>query len=156
MTRKQIVDTMNAVRGFLLQTIEGLDENQFLRVPKGFRNNILWNLGHIVCVQCELVYKPSGKSLPLPDWYHEKFYDGTSPEGWDTKPSIEDIVGRVKTMNDTVIGDLQQGVFRTFRPFELLPGFSLEDPEQALNFHTVHEGIHLGTVMALRKLVSGA
>ena len=153
MDRDAIVNSMNAVRGFALHAIDGVSEEQTLVVPERFRNNILWNLGHICAVQCALLYLPVRRPSPLPRWYHRTFYDGTSPLEWDSPPSVEEIVGTLRTLNLTIVADLEEGAFEGYTEFELTPGLKIASAEEALAFHTVHEGIHLGVLMSLKKLV---
>jgi len=151
MTREQILHMMNTVRGFTLHTVDGLDQRQLTRIPEGCRNNVLWNLGHIACIQCALVYMPSRNPMPIPTWFRKKCYDGTSPDDWDSPPGIDDVLGTLKSLNETICHDLDAGLFEAFRPFDLVPGLTLHDAEEALSFHTVHEGMHLGIIMTLKK-----
>lgn len=153
MTTVELVNMMNTIRGFTLHTVQDLEAHQLMNVPEGCSNNILWNLGHIVCIQCALIYRPSGLPLPVPDYYVEKFYDRTSPDGWDEAPDATEVLATIATINQTVVRDAQAGAFSRFQPFELLPGLTLETPDQAVHFHTVHESMHLGVIMTLKKLV---
>lgn len=153
MTMQQLADAMNTVRGFTLHTVQGIEPGSLATVPAGFKNNILWNLGHIACVQAALLYGPCGKPSPLPGHYPRMFYDGTSPAMWDTVPEDDEVLGTLRSLNETIVHDHNAGVFTDFHPFDLVPGYRLADAEAALSFHTVHEGIHLGVIMALKKLV---
>ena len=43
-----------------------------LQIPKGFRNNIWWNIAHVVVTQQLLVYKFSGQPMRVNDALVEK------------------------------------------------------------------------------------
>ncbi len=45
------------------------------------------------------------------------------------------------------------GRFETYREYRTTPGVVLASVEDALRFNLYHEGLHLGSVLALRKLV---
>lgn len=47
--------------------------------------------------------------------------------------------------------DYERGLFREFKAYQTSYGAKLKDIEQALQFNNVHEGLHLGYMMALRK-----
>ncbi len=145
------INNMIAVRSFVLHAVEGLSDEQLRVIPNGFRNNILWNLGHIVVIQCALLYLPCRRPLPVPEWFHSCFYDGTSPADWSEPPDSEAVLGTLRTLNETLLADLKEGVFQSYERFELMPGFSLADVEHGITFHAIHEGIHLGIIMSLRK-----
>ncbi|MEM8908542.1 MAG: hypothetical protein AAGD05_11895 [Bacteroidota bacterium] len=49
--------------------------------------------------------------------------------------------------------DLQSGRFQSFEPYQTSYGLNLTDLESAIAFNNIHENLHLGTMMALRKLV---
>ncbi len=153
MTIVELLNMMNTVRGFTLHTVQDLEPDQLAKLPEGCPNNILWNLGHIVCIQCALLYRPSGMPMPTPDYYVEKFYDRTSPDGWDEAPNTDEVLATITAINGAVVQDAQTDAFAGFQPFELLPGLTLETPEQAIHYHTIHESMHLGVIMTLKKLV---
>ena len=50
------------------------------KIPEGFKNNIFWNIAHVVATQQLLVYKLSKLEMKLPeDWVNE-FKKETKPE----------------------------------------------------------------------------
>jgi hypothetical protein len=52
---------------------------------------------------------------------------------------------------DRVEGDHDRGVFDRYEPFELKSGSQLASAEEAMAFNLMHEGIHIGAVIALRR-----
>ena len=53
-------ETLNITRNNIINAIEGLSLEELNTVPKGFNNNVIWNVGHVVATQQLLCYKFSG------------------------------------------------------------------------------------------------
>jgi hypothetical protein len=49
--------------------------------------------------------------------------------------------------------DYQHGVFKSYKEYPTSYGFELKSIDDAIIFNNVHESLHLGTIMALKKLV---
>ena len=54
---------------------------------------------------------------------------------------------------DTLKEDFDAGIFVTYNEYETSTGLVLDSIETAIAFNNLHEGIHLGVIMALTKLV---
>ena len=65
----------------LLQFMNSYDAAQLNRVPDGFSNNLIWNLGHILAVQQLLVYGLSGQPLQIPQKFVVRYQRDTRPAG---------------------------------------------------------------------------
>ena len=66
-------EILNATRNNVLKAIEGLTLNQLNTIPKGFKNNIIWNVAHIVVTQQLLCYKLSGLEMVLDSGFVDLF-----------------------------------------------------------------------------------
>ena len=60
-------DVLRKSRDLVLKELEGLTLEQIHTIPTGFKNNIAWNLAHIVITQQLLHYKLSGLNCLCPD-----------------------------------------------------------------------------------------
>ena len=49
--------------------------------------------------------------------------------------------------------DFENGIFSQFSPYETSFGITLNSIQDAIEFNNVHEGLHMGLIMAMRKLV---
>jgi len=49
--------------------------------------------------------------------------------------------------------DHAAGKFKSFQPYKTSAGVPLNDVEDAIAFNHFHEGIHLGYILALRKVI---
>jgi hypothetical protein len=144
---------MKTVREWLFRSSQGLTTEQLLAVPHGSRNNILWNIGHVITDQCNMIYSPCGLASPLPADYSRYFDPGTSPQDWICPPEVSEVIETAIQLPDRVEADAGNGNFESFAPLALDDGIVLEDFDGALSHCNLHEAIHLGVIMTLRRLV---
>jgi len=148
------IEVLKKSRELVLKNIEGLSHEQLLKIPEGFKNSILWNVTHLVVTQQLLQYKLSGLDCLVADETIESYKKGTFPP---TEPmSVEDfeeIKELLTGLPDTLAEDFEAGIFKEFKEYSTSTGFTLHNIEEAIAFNNMHEGMHLGIIMALIKLV---
>lgn len=132
----------------------GLSDEQVLATPPGLRNNIVWNVGHLVVDNCDMLYRPAGLAPPHPDSFIPLFAAGTSPSDWKETPSPAEVMGAFAEMSDRLKTDMEEDRFRQFDPGQVVSGWPVKDFDQTLAYVANHTGIHLGVIMTLRRLVS--
>ena len=66
-------------RHYIFKNIETLSIEQLNKIPDGFKNNIIWNIAHLVVTQQLLCYKLSGLKCAISDEMIEKYQNGTAP-----------------------------------------------------------------------------
>jgi hypothetical protein len=142
---------LKAGRELMLRSVEGLSEEQLLEVPQSHKNNILWNLGHVAVVQQLLHYGPSRLPLHIPNELVRQFKPGTSPADWDTPPDTAGIRQLLIELPDRFMEDYADGKFSTCREYTTLFGITLSTIDEAIAFTHLHEGIHLGVILSLKK-----
>ena len=140
-------------RQLIQQALAGLSTEAFLAMPRGFDNNIAWNLGHIIVTQQALHYRLSG--LPTLTTKEEvaMFKTGTSPADWTSKPDISRLLALLGETGPKLQADYAAALFADFQPYTTSTGIELQTIEDALAFNNFHEGLHLGTILALRNFV---
>jgi hypothetical protein len=144
-------DLLTQGRKNLLGLLRSFSDEQLNLVPPGFKNNLIWNLGHIIVSQQIICYKYSGITPVIPSRYIDLFKKGTAPDG---SIQHEDIAILKELAIDTVvklIEDFQNGIFKEYEGFQSQYGVRLSTIEDAIVFNNTHEGIHLGYIMALIK-----
>ena len=140
-------------RQLVLQGIENLSDEQILIIPEGRRNNILWNLGHIVVIQQILHYTLSRLDMRIPKEMASMFRTGTSPAVWKETPYINNIRLFLVDLPDKFLEDYENGIFKEFRPYKTSTGVQLDYFEDAIAFNHFHEGLHTGIILDLSRLV---
>ena len=123
-------------------------------IPKGFRNNIVWNIGHIIVTQQMLVYRRSGLTTMVSDEVIDRYRRGTAPDGNATDEEVDALKKLLFTTVEKTTGDYQLGVFQEFDAYTTTTKVTLNSVEDAILFNNFHEGLHLGAIISLQKVVA--
>ncbi|WP_103864922.1 DinB family protein [Aquimarina sp. I32.4] len=126
---------------------------QLNKIPEGFKNNLIWNIAHVIVTQQLLVYKLSGLPMMVSDQMVDLYKKGTKPERNVTVEEVAEIKELLFTTLDKTEKDLSDDIFKTYNEYTTSAGFVLTSAQNALTFNNYHEGLHLGYAMALRKLL---
>ena len=149
----QTFEITKTSRKLLASFLENYTLEQLNKIPEGYSNNLIWNIGHIVVVQQMLVYKLSGLPMMISDEMVEKYKKGTKPEHDVTQAEVEEIKDLLlETIRKTEV-DLNNKVFQNYNEYPTSTGFVLKSAEDAMAFNYFHEALHLGIMMSLRKFV---
>jgi hypothetical protein len=140
-------------RAKMRELAEGLSREQLFTIPKGFHNNILWNLGHAVVAQQALCYKNSGLPLRIPGYALPFFAKGSRPSEWTGSIDPAEVLLWLDETLDFLREDLRHQVFHTYSHYTTSMGNTLHNISEALAYVTWHEGLHLGVMLSQRKLV---
>ncbi len=146
------LEMLRMIRGLSLKAMDGLDQQQLTAIPAGFSNNILWNAGHVLYYTCAFTYGPSGQPIPLPEGYKDLFKANTSPADWKEAPDGATVIRELSTIVDRIVTDHAGGKFSAYKGLTLA-GRTLATIPEALTFHCFHEGLHLGRITSLKKLL---
>jgi hypothetical protein len=145
------IKMLKTERQLILRGIENLSDEQLLKIPEGSKNNILWNLGHIIVTEHVLHYTLSRLEMRIPKDTASIFRTGTSPKGWKETPDISEIKSLFLELPDKLLEDYNNGLFKEFRPYRTSTGVDLKTFEDAITFNHFHEGTHTGIILGLIK-----
>ena len=148
------IKLLKEIRKVTHGAVDQLTNEQLTTIPKGYKNNILWNIGHVVVTQQLLHYKFSGLDMYVSKDLCDKFQRGTSPSDWFSPPDVEQIKSSLLELPGNLEDDYNAGKFVSFNEYTTVTGITLNDFDDSLLFNNFHEGVHLGITMAMRKLVS--
>lgn len=143
-----------AVRKKIVSEIKDLSLDQLNKIPKGYNNNILWNIGHVLVVHQLLAYRLSGLPILLDESLVKLFGKGTKPiQKYDN-----DMVEKLTRLLTCTVQDLEQdyksGIFNSFKPYTVQTfNVELQSIEEAIQFITIHDATHFGYLLALKKAV---
>jgi hypothetical protein len=133
--------------------LEQTPKEDLLKIPQGFRNNIWWNIAHVVVTQQILVYKLSGLQMRVPDALVDKFKKGTVPDGTATDEEMKMVTDFLISTITWTQEDYEAGLFKNFNEYTTSAKVTLRNVQDAADFNMFHEGIHLGSIFALRKML---
>ncbi len=140
-------------RNLLLQFLENHSLENLNKIPDGFSNNLIWNIGHIVVVQQMLVYKLSGLPMMVSDEMVEKYKKGSKPEHTVSEEEVNEIKKLLfATLEQTKV-DFANAIFDTYMEFTTGIGFTVKSAKSAMEFNNYHKGLHLGIMMQIKKFI---
>ncbi|GAA0737953.1 DinB family protein [Gaetbulibacter jejuensis] len=140
-------------RAVLKTFIENYSFEELNKVPKGFKNNMIWNIAHTIATQQLLVYKLSGLTMIVNDDFVEAFRKGTKPERDLTQAEVDEIKGLLFSTIEKTKEDYNNKIFQTFNEYTVTTKNRLTNVEEAIAFNNYHEGLHLGYILALKKSI---
>ncbi|UCC50224.1 MAG: hypothetical protein JSV68_14035 [Anaerolineaceae bacterium] len=103
--------------------------------------------------QQALHYRLSGLPMATTKEDVAMFKTGSSPADWSHEPDTGRLLILLSDLPQKLCDDYEAGLFGGFRPYKTFTGIVLETFEDALAFNNFHEGLHLGTILALRNFV---
>ena len=141
-------------QNLFLKTLNAYSEEDLNRIPEGFNNNLIWNIGHVLATRMLLTYGLSGQQIPIDAYWIDHFRKGTKPEALVSADRIEELKSIFQSSLEQIKKDLgTPGFFKDYKSYTTSTHFTLDGIEQAIAFAGFHDGVHLGSVLALRKLI---
>ncbi len=149
----EIIEVTKASRRLIAPFFENYTLKQLNTIPKGFNNNLIWHLGHIIVTEQILVRKLSGLPLVVSKELVAKYRKDTKPESDVLQSEVDELKSLLfKTIEQTE-ADYHAGVFATYHEYTTSSGFVLKNVDDALTYSLFHEGIHLGNIWSMQKLI---
>ena len=150
---KKHLEYLRVTRNNVLKLIENLDLGQLNKIPEGFNNNLAWNLGHIVATQQLLCYGLSKLPMELENDYIAKYRKGSKPEGDISQADLDFMKNKMIVLVDKMEDDYSNGIFKEYKEYATSFNATLSSVDDAILFNNMHEAMHLGFMIALKKMV---
>ena len=155
MNIEEQIDILLKGRKLILKAIENLSLKQINTIPEGFKNSIGWNVAHLVVTQQLLCYKLSNTECVIDNNMIEKYRKGVIPS---EKDIISDKDWKIITklflsIPEQTLKDYSNDIFGNYTEYTTSVNVTLDSIEKAISFNNFHEGIHLGVILAQKKLV---
>lgn len=141
-------------RALFKMFLENLTLEQLNTVPKGFNNNIFWNIAHTVVTQQLLVYKLSGIPMLLEEEFVDRYKKGTKTEHKATQVEVDELKTLLFSTIEKTKEDYANNVFKTYTEYTVSTKSTLTSTADAIAFNNFHEGIHLGYILAQKRTLS--
>ena len=136
-----------------LAFLENYSLAQLNKIPEGFSNNLIWNIGHAIVVQQRLIYSASGFPINISDELVNSYKPGSKPTSVDTQETVEQFKSLLLSLQPQTIEDYVNGKFVSYKELTTSTGFNIASIKDAIEFNNYHEGLHLGMMMNIRKFV---
>ena len=150
---RRSIDIIKQPRLNILKEISHLSTEQLNKIPEGFNNNIAWNLAHMISAQQGICYKRSGLDTTVSEEFFHAYKPGTKPEKFIDAEEVAFIKEQLFTTLDQLEADMDKGIFVDYTSVITRYGIELNNIDSAITFLPFHEGLHIGYIMSLRKLV---
>jgi hypothetical protein len=150
---KNHFEILNITRNNVLNSVKDLSLEELNIIPTGFKNNVIWNVAHIVATQQLLCYKLSGLDMSLDADFITKYMKGSFPESEVTQNEVDYILKQLKELPAKMESDYSNGIFKEYNSYTTSYNITLDSIEKAIQFNNVHEGLHFGYIMAMKKVV---
>ncbi len=150
------LEHLKKFRNFLLNEIKELNAEQLNKIPAGFNNNIIWNLGHLVSATQAIYYRRAGVQIAIKDKYFTPFLTNTKPEYFINTEEIEQIKELLINNIDTLQTDYNNKRFGNYTKSENIErvyGIAVLNIDDAIDFIQYHDGYHSGYILALKHLL---
>ena len=149
----KLFDTALFTRKSLLKVMETRSYEDLVKIPNNFRNSIFWNIAHLLVTQQLLCYKLSGLDLAIDEEMVGKYGKGAIATSKVSKEDIEYVKANLLILADKLKEDYEQGKFENYKSYMTSTKIELCNIEDALTFSNFHDGIHLGVVLSLMKII---
>lgn len=146
-------DLIRKTRKNFERIISNFNLEELNNIPSGFNNNLVWNYAHIIVTQQILCYKLSGNKPTINQQFIDSYRKGTKPENPVTMDGLQHLKELAVSTIDQLEEDYNNGLFKNFESYQTSYGVELNSIEDAIQFNIAHEALHLGGIMALRKMV---
>ncbi len=150
---EKLIETAIFTRKSLLKILESKTYQQQVEIPDGFKNSIFWNVAHLLVTQQLLFYKLSGNQLQIDEELVRKYGKGSTASTDVDQRDIQYVKDHLVPAMEKTFDDYQKGVFADFNPYMTSTGIELKSIDDVICFSGFHDGIHLGVVLSLRKIV---
>lgn len=151
------VELFTWTRQNILELLKSVSALQALSIPKGFRNNLLWNAGHVVWAQQVLVYHLAGLPTQMPEGFDKQFGTGTVPEPGATGTfSLQEVTRLLEEGVEQTLLDIEEKKFKHYTPFSASYDhveYHFTEWLQAFQYNNIHEARHYGVMVGLRQCV---
>jgi hypothetical protein len=143
-----LFNQLESYRSEVLTVSETVSTDDAEKIPAGFNNNIRWNLGHIYLDQYLWIQAVTKEKAEVTENFNKWFGYGTSPVNFtkDT-PSVAELKELLKTQPAKIKEMYGERLEEEFPPTEM----GMHTIEQVLTRTIFHEGMHLQTILDIKK-----
>ena len=149
----KIFETALFTRKALINLMEAKSREELVKIPENFSNSIFWNIAHLLVTPQLLCYRRSGLEIRIDEEMVAKYGKGTKPTEVILDKDIDYVKEHLLKSIATLRDDYYKGVFSNYEPYLTSTKIELSSIKEALNFSAFHDGIHLGIILSLKKIV---
>jgi hypothetical protein len=147
------IEIIKKTRSKSLEIIKGMSLSDLNKIPNGFNNNIIWNLGHLIAAQEGIFYLRGNLELNIEQEFFNSFKNGSRPDREIHNEEFEKIKSLLFSSLDQFESDMEKNTFHNYPSWTTSMGIEINSIEEAISFLLFHEGLHLGYIMAYKRIL---
>lgn len=145
-----LFNQLKTYREHVLHVLNDVSAEAAEIVPNHFRNNIRWNMGHIYLDQYLWIKALTKEETEAPEEFQKWFGYGTSPEDFSLEtPSFDKLKELLRQQPARLQESYEHRLEEEYPPTEM----GMRTIEQVLIRTIFHEGMHLQTILDLKKCI---
>ena len=147
------IERIRQSRIHLLKLIENLTVEELNKIPPGFNNNVIWNLGHLIAAQQTICYLRNGAKPFIDETFLSLYKNGTKPGAYVGESNVAEMKKLFLDEIDQFGKDYGDGMFSTNMAWTSGYGIEIANIDDAINYDLFHEGLHRGYIMAMKRML---
>lgn len=134
-------------------TLSSFDENSWNTLAPGFNNTPAWNFCHGIVTTYLLTLGLADIETGLSIRELAKFRKGSNGNLPVSDDEMKRFIALADSSQEQIKTAYDSGELKKFQAYETSYGITLSNIEEAIHFVAVHEALHLGYLMAQRKVI---
>lgn len=146
------IKSLKIYREYLLGSLADVTQEQAEHIPKEFRNNIRWNLGHMYVDAYLWIFSLTGESDETITKWNSWFGYGTTPNDFtEETPTFEELKDLLIFQMEDLQNRYGNQLSQSYPPTKYEGYTTIEDVLMRIAFH---DGVHFQTVVHLKRFLS--
>ena len=137
----------------MIKIIKAYSIEDINTIPEDINNNLIWNFVHVIVTHQLLCYALAGEKPILDPTMIDAYRKGSTPDEAVNEEDLNTYISMATDTLDQFKIDIEKGMFQNYKPYETSFGLTLNSLEDAIHFNLAHEGMHLGAMINIRKLL---
>lgn len=139
------------IRKQIIDELEQHSLKQLLYTPVGYKNNLFWNAAHVLATQQLIHYYLTDNRMLVDIQFIQKYKKGTIGNTEVTEDDVTELKEMLESTPMQMFKDYRSEKLSYYRSYKTSFGMTLESIEDAILYNNIHEAMHLGYMMAMKK-----
>lgn len=156
MSVQALINDLRVSRQNFVNVLNAVPKENWTKVPVGFNNHLFWNLSHVVVTQQLLIYRLSSLDAHVGEELIERYRKGSMPPSQVSEEEVAEVLRLAISTVDQLQKDWEAGLFKEvdFKEYPTSFGVTLRSVEDAIRFNNMHDALHLGYAMSMRRALA--
>ncbi|MBF0597609.1 DinB family protein [Faecalibacter rhinopitheci] len=142
---------LNKIRREIIDELSQHTLDQLLYIPVGYKNNIFWNAAHVLATQQLVHYYLSENRMLVDMEFIRMFKKGTFGNNSSSEEDVKELIELLESTPMQLHKDYRAEKLSRYRTYQTSFGIELNCIEDAILYNNIHEAMHLGYILSLKK-----